>query len=165
MAKSGYLTAQEYKALRELLGFTQEEAKEFHKVQNIRTIKRWESGYSRVSEIACDKIMDLAKKIDWSISQCIKIALEQDIKEAVLIVYPDSSYRKFAVGFSNLPNSVHRAAVARTYAAMTNANIKCGIVEFNVQDYMAFLAANGLTDSQNSRSVWATDYRQRLILQ
>lgn len=164
MSQKGYLTSDEYKALRQLLGFTQEQAKEFHKVQNIRTIKRWESGYSRVSELACDKITELSKKINWTINECLKLADAPDVEEVVLIVYPESCYKKFAAGFEDLPNSVHRAAIARTYSGITQLGKKCGIVEFNPQDYFIFLSANNVKDSPAARSAWAAEYRDRLLL-
>lgn len=168
MSKSGYLTAAEYKAIRQTLGFTLEEAKEFHKVQNISTIKRWENGYSRVSELACNKIMELFEKINWTISEGLERykSLPEEIRKetgVVLIVYPDSCYKKFAVGFEDLPNSVHRAMVQRTYVAFKEIGAEVGVVEFNPQDYMTFLAQNLLQDTQYNRGAWAADYRRRIL--
>lgn len=166
MPKAGYLTATEYKAIRKLLGFTLEEAKDFHKVQNISTIKRWENGYSKISELACDKITDLLKKINWTIAQALeKVDEMPEDSEVVLITYPESCIRKFAVGFQNLPANVHNAMIARLYSAIREKGIACGVVEFNVQDYLNFLAINKMQDNQASRSAWAGDYRSRLIIQ
>ena len=166
MSKKGYLTAAEYKTLRQLLGFSQAEAAEFHKVQNLSTIKRWERGYSRVSEIACDKICDLLKKINWSINQALeKISeLPSEDAEITLIVYPNSCYKQMAIGMDGLPNSVHRAMIARLYNALKERGYTVGIVEFNPQDYFAYMAAHGYTDGQDTRSAWASDYRSRLLL-
>ncbi len=165
MSKVGYLTAAEYRAIRQTLGMTQAEAKEFHKVKNIMTIKRWEKGTSRVSELACDKIMALFERVNWSINQ----ALEQARKlpaaecEVVLVVYPDACYSKFAIGFEGLPNSVHRAMIQRTYVALRELGYSAGVVEFNPQDYLTYLAARSLTDSQDNRGAWACDYRSRFL--
>ena len=101
MSKKGYLTSAEYRSIRQLLGFTQEEAAIFHNVGNVRTIKRWEKGESVVSELACDKITGLFEKINWVIAQAIEQAskLPSDKLDIVLIVYPDSCFQKYAVGF------------------------------------------------------------------
>jgi transcriptional regulator with XRE-family HTH domain len=170
MTKKGYLTPQEYKAIRESLGFTQEEAADFHRVQNVRTIKRWENGSSYVSALACNKITELLTRINWAIKEALKVyqdfidAHPNDELEVALIVYPEDCYKKFAVGFEDLPNNVHRAMVKRLYLALREMNIDAGIVLFNPQDYFTFLAVNNLTDNQASRGAWATDYRARLLL-
>lgn len=166
MSKSGYLTGSEYKAIRQTLGFTLEEAKKFHKVQNITTIKRWESGYSRVSELACDKIMALFERTNWVIAQAIDVYKELRQKgdvEIVLIVYPESCIHKFVHDLGDLPASVHRATVGRTYIALKELGADVGIVEFNPQDYFIFLGKNNLTDGQDSRSAWAAQKRKELL--
>lgn len=168
MAKSGYLTGQEYRAIRNLLGMTLHEAKEFHKVQNISTIKRWENGYSKVSELACDKITELLKKINWGIEQGISQykSLPEDVQkqtEVVLIVYPDECFKKFVFGFQDLPNSVHKTMIYRLYLCFKELGAEVGIVEFNPQDYFTFMAKNNYKDAPDIRSAWACDYRGRLV--
>ena len=158
MSKKGYLTAEEYRALRELLGFTQAEAAEFHKVQNMRTIRRWESGDSWVSELACDKISQLAIQIE----QRINAGFEQWQKgkyPVTLLIYPDDC--KMAIGFEDLPNSVHRAMVYRLYAKIKEAGGEVSIVTFNPQLYMIWLAQHKLKDNQAHRGAWAAEYYQK----
>lgn len=152
--------------LRQLLGFTQAEVATFHKVQNLRTIQRWESGASYPSELACDKICALAERIDWSIDQAVKqfSQFRPDEVEVTLIVYPDECYRKFVVNMFDLPNSVHRAMISRVYALLRQKGYSAGVVEFNPQDYFAYLAMHGMTDSQDARAAWATDYHARLVM-
>ena len=166
MSKKGYLTSAEYKALRQLLGFSQPEAAAFHKVQNVRTIQRWETGTSWPSELACDKICALAEQIEWSIDQAVKqfSAFSPDEVEVTLIVYPDECYRKFVVNMGDLPNSVHRAMISRTFAILRKKGYSAGVVEFNAQDYFSYLAIHGLGDSQDARAAWASDYRARILL-
>ena len=170
MTKKGYLTPQEYKAIRESLGFTQEEVADFHHLQSVRTIKKWERGDSYVSELACDKITSLLERVNWAIKEALKVYKDfqekhpEDEIEVTLIVYPEECYQKFAVGFEDLPNNVHRAMVKRLYLALREMNIDTGIVLFNPQDYFTFLAVNNLTDNQASRGAWASDYRSRLLL-
>lgn len=166
MSKKGYLTAAEYRALRQLLGLTQEDSAKFHKVQNVRTIKRWEKGDSWVSEMACDKILALFEKVNWTINQAVFEAekLPPSDTEIVLIIYPDSCYEKFAVGMKDLPNNVHQAMISRLYARLKEKGYVVGIVEFCPQDYFIYLAAHNMKDGQDARSQWACDYRKRLLI-
>lgn len=161
------MTAEEYKAIRLILGMTQEEAADFHKVQNVRTIKRWEKGESWVSERACDKITGLLEKVNRTIDAVLDISKEilkkGDELDGVMIVYPDSCYKKFAVGFADLPNSIHKAMVTRIYLALKELGVETGIVEFNPQDYFTYLSIHGLEDSQAVRAAWASDYRDRIL--
>lgn len=167
MSKKGYLTAAEYKTIRQFLGFSQQEAAEFHNVQNVRTIKRWENGDSWVSELACDKITKLLKQIQWTIGQAVERYRELPHAQetsVVLITYPDNCLAKFVPNWGNLPASVHRAIIAHTYTALKELGADVGIVVFNPQDYFTYLAAHNLSDGQDSRSAWACDYRSRLML-
>lgn len=165
MSKKGYLTAAEYKALRELLGFSQQEAAEFHNMQNARTIRRWERGDSWVSKIASDKICALAEKVNWTIEQVVDSLLKYDPSqaEAVFIVYPGETHKNFLPDTQGLPTSVHRSMIGRIYSILHLKGYEVGIVEFNAQDYISFLGRKGLTDSQSTRALWATDYRSRLL--
>lgn len=162
MSKKGYLSAEEYRAIRSVLGFTQEEAKAFHKVQNIRTIQRWEAGTSFVSELACDKIMELFKLINEQVNTaCDKIEEhfesipEEEWQTSVLIVYPDACYKQYVFGIGDLPNSIHKTMVNRIYTEMNELGYPVGIITFNPQAYFTFLASNGLQDCHESRAAWA----------
>ena len=162
----GKLTSAEYKALRQLLGFSQAEAAEFHGLQNLRTIQRWEAGSSWVSDIACEKICALAAPIDATISGALAEAEKCPAGETeiVLIVYPDDCFRQYVAGIGDLPNSVHRAMIARTYDLLRQKGYAAGVVEFNPDDYAAYLRKNGLADGQDVRAAWAVEYRERLLL-
>lgn len=166
MSKKGYLTAAEYKALRQLLGFSQAEAAEFHGLQNMRTIRRWEAGDSWVSFVACEKICALAQKIDAVINGALDEAakLPASGAEIVLIVYPDNCFRQYVVGIGDLPNSVHRAMVSRTYDLLRQEGYAAGVVEFNPDDYALYLQKKHLSDSQDVRASWAAEYRDKLLL-
>lgn len=155
MTKKGYLTAAEYRAIRQALGFSQAEAAAFHCVQSVITIKRWESGKSFVSELACNKIVQLFELINTQ----VKTVVEQIIKmqketPMVLIIYPEGC-RDLIPRLGDLPLSVHTAMVRRTYIAARELGRKVGLVNFNPQSYFSFLAANNLKDGQDSRSAWA----------
>ena len=156
MPKRGTLTAIEYRTIRQTLGFSQEEAAAFHKVQNVRTINRWESGKSFVSEIACQKILKLYGKINSQIEKAKKKISEysaQDI-EVTLIIYPEGC-RNMILGWGKLPLSVHTAMIKRIYNEVTAAGSKVGLVTFDMQSYITFLSANGLKDCHESRCQWS----------
>ncbi len=168
MTKKGYLTSMEYSAIRKTLGFSLEEAKKFHNVESVNTIKRWESGQSRVSELACNKILELWTRVNNTISESIKIyndLPDPSATEITLIVYPKKCYKKFVVGMGDLPYSIHQTMVVRVYNDLKQLNADVGIVEFNVQDYFSFLAQHHYKDSQDVRAMWATDYRHRILYQ
>lgn len=168
MSKSGYLTAEEYRAIRILLGMTLKEAKEFHRVQNVSTIKRWESGYSRVSELACDKITRLLEQINWVIDQAIQLYeanLDRGDLKVTLITYPDDCLTKFVSDWGDLPPSVHHSMIFRTYINLKARGAKVGVVKFNPQDYFAYMASHNLKDCQSTRAAWAGDYHDRLLKQ
>ena len=163
MSKRGYLTAEEYRAIRTALGFTQQEAADFHRVQNIRTIIRWERGDSWVSELACDKIIGLFKRIntlvyaaEYKIRESFDNLPRDEWDVAVLIQYPDSCYKQFVFDIGDLPNSIHKTMINRIYTDMTEEGYPVGIIMFNPADYFTFLSANGLQDCHESRSAWAT---------
>ena len=166
MSKKGYLTSCEYKSLRQLLGFSQAEAAEFHGLQNLRTIQRWESGASWPSEIACDKICALAAQIDAAINGALAEAAKCPAgdTEIVMIVYPDDCFRQYIAGIGDLPNSVHRAMIGRTYDLLRQKGYAAGVVEFNPEDYAAYLQKNQLSDSQDVRAAWAAEYRNKVLL-
>lgn len=161
MTKKGYLTPEEYTALRKLLGFTQAEAAEFHKVQNIRTIQRWEKGDSWVSEIACDKITRLYQKTQAVIDEAIK-QWKKSKMPIVLIIYPESCYKQFVVGIGDLPNGVHKAMIERLYFKLTELGADVDVVTFNYQMYINYLAERCLTDTQANRGAWAAEYAEKL---
>lgn len=161
MSKKGYLTAEEYVAIRKTLGFTQEQLAEFHGVKSVRTIKRWEKGDSFISEIACDKIMSLFAQINAVIETAIE-KWEDNPIAVVLIIYPDECYKKFVVGIGDLPNSIHRTMIERVYCNLKSKGAEVDIVKFNPQVYMIWLADKGLKDSQDVRSMWASEYIEKI---
>lgn len=162
MTKKGYLTAAEYRAIRQALGFSQAEAAAFHCVQSVITIKRWESGKSFVSELACNKIVQLFELINTQ----VKTVVEQIIKmqketPMVLIIYPEGC-RDLIPGLGDLPLSVHTAMIRRIFVAARELGHNVGLITFNPQSYFSFLAANGLKDSHNNRSAWACSEYDRI---
>jgi transcriptional regulator with XRE-family HTH domain len=161
MSKKGYLTAEEYVAIRKTLGFTQEQLVQFHGVQSVRTIKRWEKGDSFISEMACDKIMNLFTQINAVVETAIE-KWEANPVPTTLIIYPDECYKKFVVGIGDLPNSIHRAMIERVYCELVSRGADVDLVKFNPQIYMIWLANKGLKDGQDVRGMWAAEYSEKL---
>ena len=155
MSKKGYLSAEEYRTIRQTLGLSQAEAAAFHRVQSVITIKRWESGKSFVSELACNKITALFEKINQVVKAGVeKILAAPENTQVVLIIYPEGC-RDLIPGLGDLPLSVHTAMIRRTYIAARELGRDVGLITFNPQSYFSFLAANGLTDGHENRAAWA----------
>ena len=164
MTKKGFLTADEYRKIRQSLGLSLEDARDFHGVESVNTIKKWESGKSAVSEKASLKITDLAQRVAWTISQALQQAEKcPPDSEVDLILYARQNF-KFCAGAEEMPPSVHWVMIRNTARLLKEKGYTVRVVEFNPQDYLSFLALKGLTDSQDARAFWATDYADRLKL-
>ena len=162
MTKKGYLTAAEYRAIRQTLGFSQAEAAAFHCVQSVITIKRWESGKSFVSELACNKITALFEQINQVVKEGVeKIFSAAKDTQIVLIIYPEGC-RDLIPGLGDLPLSVHTAMIRRIFVAAKELGHNVGLITFNPQSYFSFLAASGLKDSHDNRSAWACSEYDRI---
>lgn len=162
MTKKGYLTATEYRTIRQTLGFSQAEAAAFHRVQSVITIKRWESGKSFVSELACNKITALFEQINQVVKEGVdKISSAAKDAQIVLIVYPEGC-RDLISELGDLPVSVHTAIIRRIFVAAKELGRNVGVITFNPQSYFSFLAASGLKDSHDNRSAWACSEYDRI---
>lgn len=163
MTKKGILTGEEYQKIRQTLGFSLEEACKFHNLKSTATIKRWEKGETAPTLKACEKILALLEKINFVIDEAVATYNNSPHNTGVvLITYPDDCYKKFVVGIGDLPNSIHHAMLKRTYTILKSLGADVKLVMFNSQDYFMFLAQKGLKDSQDVRSLWATDYINRV---
>ena len=159
MKNYGYLTNEEYKAFRKCLGFTQDEATNFHGMNNKQTLVYWENGKSTVSRPACDKITELMDKINDKIEEVIQ-NWEETQQDVFLITYDDEDYTKYVYGLGrDLPNSVHTMLQYRTYIELKRLNANAYIVKFNKSSYAYYLAENGAMDSLDNRFKWAKWYR------
>lgn len=159
MKNFGYLTSEEYRALRKLLGFTQKEAMKFHGVSRDLTIKQWERGKSTTSTAACDKITSLMEKINDLIEEIIT-KWEKEQNEVFLITYDEEDYTKYIYGVGrNLPHNVHTMMIYRVYVELKRLGAKAYIVKFNKPSYAFFLQERGQMDSPENRNEWAAWYR------
>lgn len=159
MQNYGYLTGEEYRAMRKLLGFTQAEALEFHGVQRTQTIKQWEWGKSTLSTAACDKITNLMNRINENIEQTI-VDWENNQQDVYLITYDDEDYVKYIYGAGRgLPCNVHKMMNYRIYVELKRLGANAYIVKFNKPSYAYYLQENGQIDSPENRNDWAKWYR------
>ena len=159
MINYGYLTGEEYRAIREILGFSQAEAAEFHQIKQNVTINQWEWNKNTVSKIACDKITDLLNRINDLIEETIE-KWESDKQDVFLITYNDDDYKRYIFGLGrDLPNSVHTMMIYRTYTELKRIGALAYIVKFNKASYAHYLSEYGATDTPESRANWAKWYR------
>ena len=160
MSRRGTITSEEYKALRLAAGLTQEEARQLHGCQNVRTIKNWESGKSFVSQIAEDRILFINDYIAKTTAEAVDIFKDKKIFDIYLITYTPQDFILFRQDFvkRNLPQGIHLAMIARTYAALKALGAKVHIVLMNKASYFSFLGAQGLKDSEDSRAAWAASF-------
>lgn len=159
MINYGYLTGEEYRALRKTLGLTQQEAIELHGINRTQTLKQWEWDKSTISIPACDKITELSNKINDLIEEVI-VKWEQDKQDVFLITYDDDDYQKYIFGLGrNLPNNVHKMMTYRAYVELKRLGALAYIVKFNKISYAHYLAEFGSTDTPENRTSWAKWYR------
>ena len=154
MKNYGYLTSEEYRAIRKTLGFSQQEVADFHGLSVDHTIKQWESGKSTTSYPACEKITHLLDLINDHIEEVIE-TWENDKQDVFLITYDEQDYKKQY----NLSCSVYNAMIYRIYTELKRIGANAYIVKFNKSSYAYFMADNGLTDSPENRTKWAKWYR------
>ena len=159
MKNYGYLTGEEYRAIRKLLGMTQQEAVYFHGLKRKETMMWWENDKSTLSIPACDKITNLLNNINDMIEQVV-VKWEKDKEDVFLITYDDDDYKKYIFGLGkDLPNSVHTMLIYRTYAELKRIGALAYIVKFNKPSYAHYLGEFGVLDSPENRTKWAKWYR------
>lgn len=159
MINYGYLTGEEYRAIRELLGFSQQDAADFHGVAQKITINQWEWNKNTISLRACDKITELMNSINDKIEEIIT-KWEETKEDVFLITYSEEDYQKYIFGLGRgLPNSVHTMMIYRAYVELKRLGALAYIVKFNKASYAHYLAEFGTTDTPENRLSWAKWYR------
>lgn len=160
MQNYGYLTNEEYRAIRKTLGFSQDEAASFHGIKRKETLVWWENGKSTISVPACEKITDFLNKTYEIIEDVINDWEKDKEQEVVFITYDDQDYRKYIFGLGRtLPNSVHTALMYRAYIELKRLGAKAYIVKFNKSSYAYFLTERGSEDTPEMREKWSVWYR------
>lgn len=159
MKNFGYLTNEEYHAIRDCLGLTQNEAADLHGLSRKETVQAWEWGKSTISTAACDKITATINKINDILEQIIT-DWEETQDDVFLITYDDEDYQRYIFGLGReLPNSVHKKLMYRAYVELKRLGAIAYIVKFNRASYAYFLAEKGRTDDIEQRYNWARWYR------
>lgn len=153
------LTGAEYKKLRQHCGLNIIDCMEFHGVKNRRTIERWESGYSEISEQASEKILSLHQRLLAMKEQYLSVIKRQIKKmggrkpeDLVLITYsPRDSDMIF--GWT-LPFNCHSGLVGMIFTDLKNMGIDVRLVPMNRKKYFAFLEERNLSDTPSARAAW-----------
>ena len=159
MINYGYLTGEEYRAIRKTLGMSQQDACDFHKIRQTQSIKGWEWGKNTVSLQACDSITELLNKINDKIEEII-VKWEQDKQDVFLITYDEEDYQKYIFGLGRyIPNSVYTMMIYRAYVELKRIGALAYIVKFSRPSFAYFMADNGMTDTPENREKWAKWYR------
>lgn len=159
MINYGYLTGEEYRAIREILGFSQTEAANFHGMKQSISINQWEWNKNTVSKIACDKITDLLNRINDLIEETI-VQWESNKEDVFLITYDAEDYKRYIFGLGkDLPNNVHTMMIYRTYIELKRIGALAYIVKFSKASYAHYMSEFGTTDTPENRTKWAKWYR------
>ena len=159
MKNYGYLTGEEYRAIRKILGLSQQEATELHGLKKKEGLQMWEWGKSTLSLPACDKITSLLNKMDDAIEEVVT-KWESDKEDVFLITYDEEDYKRYIFGLGkDLPNSVHTMLIYRTYAELKRIGALAYIVKFNKASYAHYMSEFGVLDTPENRTKWAKWYR------
>lgn len=159
MKNYGYLTGEEYRAIRKILGLSQQEATELHGLKKKEGLQMWEWGKSTLSLPACDKITSLLNKMDDAIEEVVT-KWESDKEDVFLITYDEDDYKRYIFGLGkDLPNSVHTMLIYRTYAELKRIGALAYIVKFNKASYAHYMSEFGVLDTPENRTKWAKWYR------
>lgn len=154
---NGHLNAEEYRALRKVLGFSQQEAQNFHGLKDIQSVRRWEKGKNTTSACACTKILGLMKTASEYIKDKFFEFRQHRSQPAIFLSYNDEEDFKYIAPiikeFSAL--SVYKMTVYRAYVEALSRNFDAHIVIFNKEDFESYLVALNVEDSLQARENWA----------
>lgn len=153
----GQFNNEEYRALRKVLGLSQQEAQEFHGLKNIRTITQWESGRNTTSQCACDKMLNLMAISNDFIDQKFFDIRHHRNQPAVFLTYKDGENEIFIEPILKIfPTlSAYKMAISRAFAEALSRGMDAHIVIFDEIAYDSYLVANNLDDTLKNRDDWA----------
>lgn len=152
------ITGTEFKLLREKCGLTLDDVAEFLGC-NVRSVTRWESGKSRISENAQTALERVHALVNAYAAQALKTVEETIEKNGMpaqiaLVVYDDDDADMVAWD-KKLPFHTHAACVFRTYELLRGLNIPARIVKMDRYPYYAWQRGTGKKDTSATRSEWA----------
>jgi DNA-binding transcriptional regulator YiaG len=120
------------------------------------TVSAWETG----KEPAPKKILRILEMLQDCFNALTRLAVEQYSEAPVetvayLCYYNDADLWKYVPEFIPLPASCHRALIQRIVAVLTEAGAKAYAVYMLPIRYEAWRVENGLSDSNETRTMWA----------
>jgi len=159
---AGPLTSAEYRLIRKFCGLTKEDAMILHGVKNLRSIERWESGYSNISENASKTILEFNDEINKIVQNTIDLFIDitnkqgQAPDEIVLVAYDNETYPKYSdAAVERFPLNAHNALLIRTWQTLKDKGANVRILDFDEESYLDFLDRENLTHNSSSISTWA----------
>ena len=143
------ITGTELRVLRQNCGLTQEDVAEYIGC-GLRSVKRWESGKSRIPQRVFDRLFDL-RVIEQHKSAVMTIAFGK-IPLSALIIY-EKSDADVCDYDDTIPFNAWRHIIVTAYNSLRAAGYSVRLVKFDSDDYFAFLGLR--KDTPILRSKWA----------
>lgn len=161
----GFLNGEEYRAIRKVLGFSQDDATEFHGLKNRRTIHQWESGRSTTSSCACIKMLDHIKTANDFVERKIWEQKHYRPQPIIFLTYDDNDENLYMQVASDefYFLSDYKMAIARAYVKCLEQGLDAHLVVFDPIKYDSFLEATNGVDTAKAREEWARQYYMRFV--
>ena len=145
------------RVLRQNCGLTQEDVAEYIGC-GLRSVKRWESGKSRISDRVVERLEHVVDMLDVYATKAVTVYVEHmrgletdEMPEVALIVYDDADADM--VEWPLLPFHTHATAVCKAFDKLIRLGVPVRLVKMDRANYYTYLA--GRPDSQAERSAWA----------
>ena len=154
---NGHLNGEEYRAIRKVLGLSQQDAQEFHGLKNRRTINQWESCRNTTSACACAKILNTLHLANEFIKDKFFNIRHHRSQPAIFLTYKDEEDERYTNMLLNeFPTlGAYKMAIARAYVEALERGFDSHIVIFSSKEYESYLVANNLDDTLANRDDWA----------
>ena len=143
------ITGTELRVLRQNCGLTQEDVAKYIGC-GLRSVKRWESGKSRIPQRIFDRLFDL-RVIEQHNSAVMTIFFGK-IHTSALIFY-DESDADLCDYDKAIPFNAWRHIIVTAYNSLRASGYSVRLVKFDRDDYFAFL--DGREDTDYLRAKWA----------
>lgn len=161
---NGHLNGEEYKAYRKVLGFSQQEAQNFHGLKDIQSVRRWEKGKNTTSACACEKILKCSKLVYEYLKDKFFEFRQHRSQASIFLSYNDDEDPRYILPiveqFYSL--SVYKMAVYRGYVEAIQRGFDAHIVLFDKDEYESYLEAHNLKDFPIYREDWARFYYNKI---
>lgn len=161
----GHLNQEEYRAIRKVIGFSQQEIQDFHGLKNIRTIHCWEKGKSTTSATACEKLLNHLAYANDFVQRKLWEQKHYRNQPVVFLTYRDEDENLYMQVAQNdfYYLSDYKMAIARAYVEALEQGLDAHIVIFDPVKYESYLEATNSEDMTETRENWARAYYMRYV--